>query len=632
MQFQSISESERFRLFVAGVTDYAIYMLSPEGIISTWNAGARLFKGYAPEEIIGQHFSRFYTSEDLAIGLPAHALKTALEQGKFEGEGWRVRKDGSRFWAHVVIDPIYDESGQLIGYAKITRDITEKKKATDALHASEERFRMLVQGVTDYAIYMLSPEGIITNWNGGAQRIKGFAQEEVVGTHFSRFYAEEDRLNGLPERALATARQAGRFEGEGWRIRKDGTRFWANVVIDPIHDDAGTLVGFAKVTRDITERRNAAEALERTKEALFQSQKLEAIGKLTGGVAHDFNNLLNVIVGGIDILSQEVRSPGGIRILDSMRRAAERGGTLTQQLLAFARKQPLKQEKQNINRVIGSFEAVLRRASTGVGNLDIQLAARLPAVTIDAAQFEAALLNLIVNARDATSESGRILLTTAVAELATGEINNLPAGRYVSISVEDTGTGMPPEVAARAIEPFFTTKEVGRGTGLGLSQVYGFVQQSGGDVAIYSQVGKGTNITLYLPALGEEVSEDVEASASAAEKALVVDDQPDVLDIAVEVFRNLGYDVLSANNGKDALNILERTPDIDVLFSDVVMPELNGIELAKRARVLNPGLKILLASGYTTPALKSENNDIEQFELISKPYRLSEIMKRLRVS
>ncbi|HEX9171580.1 MAG TPA: PAS domain S-box protein, partial [Telluria sp.] len=390
--------ADRFRMFVDGVTDYAIYMLSPEGIVNSWNAGAQRFKGYCADEIIGEHFSTFYSELDRANGKPARALATACSQGKFEEEGWRVRKDGTSFWASVVIDPIYDSGGTLLGFAKITRDITARKQAAEELHASEERFRLLVQGVTDYAIYMLSPTGLVTNWNAGARRIKGYEEAEVLNTHFSRFYVDEDAAAGAPMKALARAVAEGRYESEGWRVRKDGSRFWAHVVIDPIHDPLGTLIGFAKVTRDITERRQAAQELERANEALFHSQKMEAIGKLTGGVAHDFNNLLSVIVNGLGILQRRLVEPEDVRIMDAMTRAASRGALLTQQLLSFARRQPLKQENLNLNDVIGSFEAVLRRASRGADQFELDLAAHLPAVRIDAAQLEASLLNLIVNA------------------------------------------------------------------------------------------------------------------------------------------------------------------------------------------------------------------------------------------
>lgn len=257
----ALDNEGRFQLLVAGVSDYAIYMLDPEGYVSSWNTGAQRFKGYLAHEIIGRHFSTFYTDEDRAAGVPARALRTALDEGKFEAEGWRVRKDGTRFWASVVIDPIRNDAGELLGFGKVTRDITERKAAQEALRESEERFRLLVQGVTDYAIYMLSPAGNITNWNSGAERIKGYTHDEVVGTHFSRFYTEEDRAAAAPAHALATAAREKRFEKEGWRVRKDGSRFWANVVIDAIHDEQGTLIGFAKVTRDITEKKRAEEAL-----------------------------------------------------------------------------------------------------------------------------------------------------------------------------------------------------------------------------------------------------------------------------------------------------------------------------------------------------------------------------------
>src|SRR3954463_7240064 len=256
------TDEQRLRVLVEAVTDYAIYMLDPHGIVTSWNRGAQRFKGYTPDEILGEHFSRFYTEEDRQAGLPMRALETATREGRFEQEGWRVRKDGCRFWAHVVIDPIRDEQGNLIGFAKITRDISEQKAAEGGLRRSEERFRMLVQGVTDYAIYMLDPEGHVSNWNAGAQRIKGYQESEILGQHFSRFYTEEDLATELPKRALEIARREGRFEAEGWRVRKDGTRFWASVVIDSIYNDRKELIGFAKITRDITERRKAQEALE----------------------------------------------------------------------------------------------------------------------------------------------------------------------------------------------------------------------------------------------------------------------------------------------------------------------------------------------------------------------------------
>ncbi|RYZ86431.1 MAG: PAS domain S-box protein, partial [Moraxellaceae bacterium] len=453
--------------------------------------------------------------------------------------GWRMRKDGSRFWASVVIDPIRNAEGILIGFAKITRDITDRKKAAENLHASEEQFRLLVQGVTDYAIYMLSPNGEITNWNAGAKRIKGFEHSEVIGTHFSRFYTEEDRAANMPMIALDTALKEGRFEKEGWRVRKDGSRFWAHVVIDPIRSDLGELVGFAKVTRDVTERRNASLALERSQEALFQSQKLEAIGKLTGGVAHDFNNLLGVVMNGVAILRSEIVTENGSKVLDSIERSVMRGASLTQQLLTFARQQPLKQEVQDLNRVITSFESVLRRANNNPIDFELVLNDSLPAVKIDTAQFEAALLNLVVNALDAMPEVGKLRIITEPVQIKAQDGDTLPLGQYIKVTVEDTGHGMSPEIASRAVEPFYTTKTVGKGTGLGLSQVYGFIQQSNGDLKIESTVGKGTRISLFLPAV-TDLSDSAMIDMKTYEKALVVDDQPDVLEMAAQLFKTLG--------------------------------------------------------------------------------------------
>ncbi|MDB5958984.1 MAG: hybrid sensor histidine kinase/response regulator [Massilia sp.] len=624
-----LSEGERLLLFVAGVTDYAIYMLSPDGIVNSWNAGARRFKGYRADEIIGRHFSVFYSDTDRAGGVPQRNLRTAVTEGKFEDEGWRMRKDGSRFWASVVIDAIHDDAGRLQGFAKITRDITDKKLAAEQLHASEERFRLLVQGVTDYAIYMLSPQGDITNWNAGARRIKGYDEHEVVGTHFSRFYIDEDRAAGMPMRALATALEQGRFESEGWRVRKDGSRFHAHVVIDPIKDSHGQLIGFAKVTRDITERRKAAEDLARTSEALFHSQKLEAIGKLTGGVAHDFNNLLSVVVNGLAILQRSPHPPEDERVLDAMARATDRGAKLIQQLLSFARQQPLKQDNHDLNAVIDAFEPVLRRASTGAVAFEVTLAAGLPLVRIDAAQFESALLNLIVNARDATPAGGRIAVTTGAVSLASGEVGTLAAGDYVCIKVTDSGSGMSRDVAVRAIDPFFTTKPVGQGTGLGLSHAYGLARQSQGDLVIDSAPGKGTTISLYFPALTAAETRSVDNDQQ--ERALVVDDQDDVREMAAALFTTLGYDVLTARNGVEALEILQGPARIDVLFSDVVMPLMNGVELAAKARALSPTMKIILASGYAAEAnAASGPGQVCDYDFITKPYSLAQIVKKLR--
>ncbi|HYD94163.1 MAG TPA: PAS domain S-box protein [Noviherbaspirillum sp.] len=506
-------------------------------------------------------------------------------------------------------------------------------KSGRALRASEEQFRLLVQGVVDYAIYMLSPAGEITNWNSGAQRIKGYAADEVIGTHFSRFYTEEDRAVGLPMKALATAAQEGRFESEGWRVRKDGSRFWTHAVIDAIRDDDGQLIGFAKVTRDITERRAAAQALEEARSRLLQSQKLEAIGKLTGGVAHDFNNLLTVIVNSLELLSREVQTPNASRLIGSAQAAARRGALLTQQLLTFARRQPLRSSAYNLNTLIGGFEAILRRACQDRITFEVNLAPRLKSVWLDATQFEAALLNLVVNARDAMPDGGLLSVSTDNVTLgANAGVGTLEPGHYVRLTVRDTGCGMTPEVLQHAFEPFYTTKEIGKGSGMGLSQVYGFVAQSGGDVVLESEPGKGTAVHLYLPVLAAEnggAPENGGEPEQKKQKVLIVEDEPDVLAVSVELFRSIGYEVVTAGNGADATGILKRADDIDVLFTDVVMPGMDGIELARFTHELGRGIRIILASGYPAPAL-ADKGDLGDFAFIRKPYRLPDLMQALQ--
>lgn len=632
-----LSGERRFQLLVDSIHDYAIYMLDPQGHVMSWNPGAQRLKGYSPDEIIGEHFSRFFPEEDRSIGLPRRMLAKALDEGRYQAEGWRVRKDGSRFRASVVVDTIRDENGTHLGFAKITRDITERHAAEEALRQSEERFRLLVQGVIDYSIYLLDTDGRVTNWNAGAERMKGYTADEIVGEHFSRFYPEEDRAAGAPARSLNTARDDGRYETEGWRVRKDGSRFYASVVIDAIRNDRGELIGFAKITRDITEQRRTREALEEARLALFQSQKMEALGQLTGGIAHDFNNLLTVIVNSLDLLRRRARDARDIRLVDNAHRAAERGAKLTQQLLAFARRQALTPASHDVNALVRGFETILRRACGEAVNLRLDLVPRPTPVEIDAPQFEAALLNLVVNARDAMPGGGRLSLATGLLDVDAerAESWGVKPGTFIAIHVTDGGTGIAPEIMVRVLEPFFTTKELGRGTGLGLSQVYGFVRQSNGQMEIASTVGQGTTVSLYLPLReGAVVSDDAPEHGlmhSGYGTVLVVEDEPEVLEIAMELFHALGYSVLTAADGAAALDVLKRPDAIDVLFTDVVMPAgVNGIDLAREARRLRPGLQVILASGYPIPTNSPQLAGLGDFAFVTKPYRWSELAERLR--
>jgi PAS domain S-box-containing protein len=341
-------------------------------------------------------------------------LRTAAEEGRFELEGWRVRKDGGMFWAHVVIDPVWSPSGELVGFAKITRDLTERRAAEESLRRSEEQFRLLVQGVTDYAIYMLDPTGRVNSWNAGASRIKGYAPDEIVGEHFSRFYTDEDRAADEPAKALATATSAGRFEKEGWRVRKDGSRFWAHVVIDPIRNEQGEILGFTKITRDITERMEAQRALEEAREALFQSQKMDAVGQLTGGIAHDFNNLLMAVLGSLELVRKRVPyDPRVTPLIDNAIQGAQRGAVLTQRMLAFARKQELKMEAVDVPSLVRGLMNFLDRTIGPNIEVNMRFPSELPRVHTDPYQLEAALMNLAVNARDAMPRGGSITISAA---------------------------------------------------------------------------------------------------------------------------------------------------------------------------------------------------------------------------
>jgi PAS domain S-box-containing protein len=597
-------EDKRFRLLIDAVIDYAIYMIDPDGIIISWNAGARRFKGYEEAEILGQHFSRFYTDEDRRIGKPQIALDTAIREGRFEGEGWRVRKDGTHFWSHVVIDPIYDPSGQLLGFAKITRDLTDRKMAEEVLKQSEQQFRLLVQSVTDYAIYMLAPDGRLTNWNLGAQRIKGYAPEEVIGQHFSMFYTPEDRAAGEPKRTLDIAVREGRFENKGWRVRKDGTRFFAHVVVDPIWGETGTLLGFAKITRDITEVTQAQQALEKTREALFQAQKMQAIGQLSGGIAHDFNNLLTVILGNLEIVRKRIADdPKITRLIDNATQGALRGVSLTQRMLAFARRQELKSEPVDIPALVQGISGLLRSSLGPTVVLETRFPPQLEPVMADVNQLELAVLNLATNARDAMPHGGKIIISTRTEEVRDEIRPHMAAGRFVCLSVTDSGEGMDDATLASAMDPFFTTKGLGKGTGLGLSMVHGFIEQLGGRFVLKSKKDQGTTAELWLPvaasgALQASVIDELATPEVPRLCVLVADDDSLVLTSTCLLLEDLGHRVIAATSGAQALELFERDQTIDLVITDMAMPQMSGAQLADAIRTLKPDMPIVLATGY----------------------------------
>jgi PAS domain S-box-containing protein len=517
-------------------------------------------------------------------------------------------------------------------------EILEERVAESsaALRRTESQFRILVHGVTDYAIYMLDPGGHVTNWNPGAERIKGYAATEVVGQHFSIFYTEDDRLKGLPEQALAVAMRAGRYESEGWRVRKDGSRFWANAVIDAIKDDDGKLAGFAKITRDMTAR----VAVE---ERLRQSQKMETLGQLTGGIAHDFNNLLTAIYGSIETLQRRLKgeAPELRRHADMALRGAERAATLTRQLLAFARRQPLEPQPIELNKLVRGMSELLTRTLGESIAIETVLAGGLWWTSADANQLENAILNLAVNARDAMPKGGKLTIETANAyldEAYTAANTDAAPGQYVMVAVSDTGAGMSPEVLSKTFEPFFTTKQSGEGTGLGLASVYGFVKQSGGHVKIYSESGHGTTVKIYLPKLAagpppEAIAkaQPAPAAGAAGETILVVEDDEDVSEHSRQVLSELGYRVLIAGDAQAALRILESEPGVQLLFTDVGLPGgHNGRQLADEARRRLPGLKVLFTTGYARNAIIHQGRLDPGVELIAKPFTYAALAQKIR--
>jgi PAS domain S-box-containing protein len=489
------------------------------------------------------------------------------------------------------------------------------------LFESERNFRLLVEGVADYALYMLDPTGVVTSWNIGGQRIKGYSPAEIIGQHFSRFYTEVDRANGKPLRALGIAREQGRYEEEGWRVRKDGTFFWASVIIDPIYED-GKLVGFAKITRDITERRETQLKLEQMHQQLAESQKLDALGQLTGGVAHDFNNLLMIISGSLHTLKKAVGDdPRYQRALSAIEGATKRGASLTNQLLTFARRQSVNPQAVDVAERIDAVREVLDAAVGSAVTLHFDIDPGISPVMVDVAEFETALVNLVVNARDA--------MTGGVISISAH--NNAPGGAadagYVAISVEDTGSGIAPDILSKIFDPFFTTKPIGKGTGLGLSQVHGFAHQAGGTVKVASELGKGTRVTILLP---QKEAAPVAADASTVETGgsgivLLVEDNPDVASVSAGLLEQLGYTVRRVANAEAALREIE-LDSIDLVFSDIVMPgQMDGLGLARHLKAVRPRLPILLASGYSDAALSVRGD----FPILRKPYEIHELSQAI---
>jgi PAS domain S-box-containing protein len=516
----------------------------------------------------------------------------------------------------------------LTARANVDAEITQEALAR--LRDSERNFRLLVQSVTDYAIYMLDPGGTVASWNAGAARIKGYRADEIVGKNFSQFFTEKDRASGIPAIALKTALETGRYESEGWRLRKDGSRFWALAVIDAVRDEEGRHIGFAKITRDMTERRDAQLQLERAKEQLAQAQKMEAIGQLTGGIAHDFNNLLMIVSGQSQLMRNRTENPKDVRSLDAIEKAVKSGANLTQQLLTFARRQRLSPIVMDVETRLTAFRDLLISSVGGAVRFSVAVKPDTWPIEVDLSELELSLVNIAVNARDAMPNGGTLALEAENVTLD-GSGGVALKGDFVEISLTDSGEGIAPEVMTKIFEPFFTTKEVGKGTGLGLAQVYGFARQSGGDVEVTSKPGEGATVSLYLPrshgvpkAIAPKVEE---APLRGHGTVLMVEDNPQVAEVSIMLLEQLGFDVVRLDRPAPALDMLEARKDIALIFSDIVMPgDMDGIAFAEAVRRKFPHLPVLLATGYSGAAERAA----PRFPILRKPYDFSALGAAVR--
>ena len=559
-----VSSAPESVLLARAVAECALMILDLEGVVRCWSIGAECMKGYAGAEIIGQHFSRFYTDADRGAGEPQRTLVIAAERGRYEGEGLRVRNDGSTFWASSVVERIEGDAGQLVGYRKITRDITQRKLVEEQLLGEQAKYRAIIETAVD-GIVVIDERGFVEAFNRAAEMIFGYAADEVIGRNVKLLMPEPDRSQH--DGYIAHFRSTGQAKiiGVGREVtgqRKDGSVFPLDLSIAEWH--AGGQRYFTGIVRDITLRKEAEEELKDTQERLHRAQKLEAVGRITGGIAHDFNNILQVMMGSLDLADALTRGNDELRRLHAaIRRGGMRAERVTQQLLAFARQQPLHPEEVDLSKHMQEAVNLFARTLRGDVHVEVDLPGDLWPIMIDVSQLDLAVLNIAVNARDAMPNGGtfKISARNAAYQGVTLEQGNHGLnGSYVVMILSDTGMGVAPDVLPHVFEPFYTTKDVGKGTGLGLSQVYGFALQSGGAATVASTVGEGTSITLYLPALDREVRAG--APGAAVEKKpskgtiLVVEDDADVAELATKVLKDAGYAVAQAEHAPAALTAL----------------------------------------------------------------------------
>jgi PAS domain S-box-containing protein len=588
--------------------------------------------GVPPERFGGtlDEFMGFVHPDDRAhVG---DSVRKALKSGKsFSHEERIVRPDGSIRHLHSAGEMVRAANGGAVRMLGICVDVTERKQAEQALRESEQNFQLLLKGARDYAIYMLDTDGRVRSWNDSAQRIKGYDADEIIGRHFRIFLPEDVRATDIADQALITAAREGQYEGEVWLVRKDGSRFFASIVMDAIRNEAGELIGFAKLVRDVTDQREAQMALEQAEEQLAQAQKMEALGQLTGGIAHDFNNLLMIVSGYAQILQGRLKEPKEKQAVEAIRAATGRGEKLTRQLLAFSRRQQLMPVVVDLRSRIDTVRDMLAPSLRGNIELVCDVEDKIWPVKVDLNELELALVNIAVNARDAMPDGGTITLSARNVVLKPGSAAGALAGDFVALAIIDIGSGMAPDVLQRVFEPFFTTKPVGKGTGLGLSQVHGFANQSGGAVTVKSEPGTGTVVTVYLPRAQTEISSGAGdgkllGSGQTQGTVLVVEDGRDVADVTAALLEQLGYRVVRAENAAEALRHLQQGIEFDLLLSDIVMPgAMNGLGLAVICRERFPDIPVLLISGFSDAARAADG----RYDILRKPFELSALERAI---
>ena len=646
---------ERFQLLLEAVTDYAIFLLDPDGYVLTWNSGAQRIKGYQADEIIGQHFSRFYPPEALRSGWPDHELRVAAAEGRFEDEGWRVRKDGSRFWANVVITALPHEDGRPRGFAKVTRDLTQRRQQEEALRQSEEHFRLLVEGVTDYAIFMLDPNGYVMTWNPGAQRIKGYQADEIIGKHFTRFYPPEAVQARWPEYELQVAAEQGRFEDEGWRLRKDGSQFWANVVISALHDESGRLRGFAKLTRDLSERKRAEslhlegsqrdEMLEAERNARIEAQHTARMkDEFLATLSHELRTPLGAILGWAQLLRKpdSGNADNLRRGVEAIERNARAQVALIDELLDLSRimagRIRLDVQRVMLSDVIrGAVESAEPTAQSKGVRLEMILDPLAGPVSGDPARLQQVVWNLLSNAIKFTPKRGRV-------QVLLERVNS-----HLEVTVSDTGIGIPPDFLPYVFDRFSqkdtsTARRYG-GLGLGLAIAKQLIELHGGRVYAKSAgEGRGASFIINLPltilSADTEEPHRFHPTRPAGPEAptllpsldgvrvLAVDDEPDARDLMQRILAEHGATVITAGSGEEALRILETVP-FDVLLSDIGMPGIDGYQLIRRIRATErkgQHLPALALTAFARPEDRKKAILSGYQSHLAKPFDLAELV------